>query len=85
MGAVDRKGVKRRVITPQLMEDKGDGEGPKIVSFFAKKARGAMARFIVQQRVSDPEGLRDFDAGGYAFAPDRSTPDSPVFVRPYPS
>ena len=84
-GAVDLKALKLRVITPQFMEDKGDGKGPKIVSFFAKKARGAMARFIVQQRVSDPEGLRDFDAGGYAFAPDRSTPDRPVFVRPYPS
>ena len=84
-GAVDLKSLKLRVITPQFMEDKGDGKGPKIVSFFAKKARGAMARFIVQQRGSDPEGLLDFDAGGYAYAPDLSTPERPVFVRPYPS
>ena len=84
-GAVDLKALKLRVITPQFMEDKGDGKGPKIVSFFAKKARGAMARYIVQHRVSDPEGLQDFDSGGYAYQPDASTPERPVFVRPYPS
>ena len=77
--------MKLRVITPQFMEDKGDGKGPKIVSFFAKKARGAMARYIVQHRVNDPEGLQDFDSGGYAYQPDASTPERPVFVRPYPS
>ena len=84
-GAVDLKALKLRVITPQFMEDKGVGKGPKIVSFFAKKARGAMARYIVQHRVNDPEGLRDFDSGGYAYQPDASTPERPVFVRPYPS
>ncbi len=45
-GAVSLKALKLRVITPAFMEDKGDGKGPRIVSFFAKKARGAMARFI---------------------------------------
>ncbi|UWR29870.1 peroxide stress protein YaaA [Sulfitobacter sp. W002] len=84
-GAVDLKALKLRVITPQFMEDKGDGKGPKIVSFFAKKARGAMARYIVQHRVNDPEGLQDFDSGGYAYQPDASTPERPVFARPYPS
>ncbi|MEX3316376.1 peroxide stress protein YaaA [Sulfitobacter sp. PS-8MA] len=84
-GAVDLKTLKLKVITPQFMEDKGDGKGPKIVSFFAKKARGAMARYIVQHRLRDAEALKDFDSGGYAFQPDASTPDRPVFVRPYPS
>jgi cytoplasmic iron level regulating protein YaaA (DUF328/UPF0246 family) len=67
------------------MEDKGDGKGPKIVSFFAKKARGAMARFIVQNRLTDADAIRDFDIGGYAWQEAASTPDKPVFVRPYPS
>tara|TARA_R110002049_G_scaffold44333_5_gene130091 strand:- start:150601 stop:151380 length:780 start_codon:yes stop_codon:yes gene_type:complete len=82
-GAVAPKALKLRVITPQFMEDKGDGKGPKIVSFFAKKARGAMARFIVQTRLTDPEALRDFDSGGYAWQANLSTPERPVFIRPY--
>ena len=45
---------KLRVITPQFLDDKGDG--PRMVSFFAKKARGSMARYIVQRRLTDPEG-----------------------------
>ena len=81
-GAVALKALKLRVITPAFMEDKG--QGPKIVSFYAKKARGAMARFMVQNRLTDPKSILDFDAGGYAFQPDLSTADKPVFVRPYP-
>jgi uncharacterized protein len=80
-GAVDREALKLRVITPQFMEDK-DG-APKIVSFYAKKARGAMARYIVQRRLTDPDALRDFDSGGYAFNEALSKPDQPVFTRPY--
>jgi len=84
-GAVAPKALKLRVITPQFMEDKGDGKGPKIVSFFAKKARGAMARFIVQNRLTDADAIRDFDLGGYAWQEEQSTPDRAVFVRPYPA
>lgn len=79
-GAVDLKALKPRVITPVFKEDKG-GE-PKIVSFYAKRARGAMARYIIQRRLSDPEGLKEFDTGGYAYRADLSTPQEPVFVRP---
>ncbi len=79
-GAVPLKALKARVITPQFMEDKPGG--PKIVSFFAKRARGSMARYIIQSRLTDPEGLRDFDLGGYRYQPDMSEPDRPVFLRP---
>jgi len=79
-GAVDLKALDPRVITPVFMEDKD--KGPKIVSFFAKKARGAMARFVVQRRLTDPTALQDFDLGGYEFRPDLSEADKPVFVRP---
>jgi hypothetical protein len=82
-GAVDPKALKLRVITPVFMEDKAGT--PKIVSFFAKKARGAMARYIIQHRLTDPAGLLDFNAGGYAYRPDLSSDDKPVFVRPYSS
>ena len=84
-GAVSLKALKIPVVTPQFMEDKGDGKGPKIVSFFAKKARGAMARFIVQNRLKDADAIRDFDSGGYAWQADGSTDERPLFVRPYPS
>ncbi len=77
--AADRPALKLRVVTPVFMEDREGG--PKIVSFFAKKARGAMARFIIQRRLTDPDSLRDFDTGGYRFRPELSQPDRPVFVR----
>jgi cytoplasmic iron level regulating protein YaaA (DUF328/UPF0246 family) len=80
-GAVPAKALTPRIITPTFLEDKGDGQPPKIISFFAKKARGAMARFIVQTRLQDPRGLQDFDGGGYAYQPALSTPDNPVFIR----
>lgn len=78
-GAVDLSTLKPRVITPVFLEDK-NGEA-KIVSFYAKKARGAMARFIIQRRLTTPEGLHDFDSGGYAFRPDLSEGDRWVFLR----
>lgn len=84
-GAVAPKALKLKVVTPRFMEDKGDGKGPKIVSFFAKKARGSMARFIIQNRLTDAEGLLDFDSGGYGYRPALSAPDTPVFVRRYPA
>ncbi len=77
--AVDRDALDLRVITPQFLELRS-GQ-PKVVSFFAKKARGSMARFIVQNRPRRPEDLTDFDLGGYRYQPDMSTPDSPVFLR----
>ena len=84
-GAVAPKALKLRVVTPAFMEDKGDGKGPKIVSFFAKKARGAMARYIVQNRLQDMESLKSFDTGGYIYNAEMSQTDKPVFVRPYPA
>lgn len=82
-GAVAPKALKLRVITPVFMEEKTGG--PRIVSFFAKKARGAMARYVVQNRLEDPEALRGFDLGGYVWRADLSEEDRPVFVRPYVS
>ncbi|WP_419740227.1 peroxide stress protein YaaA [Ruegeria sp.] len=80
-GAVDLKALNLKVVTPVFMEDKGGT--PKIVSFFAKKARGAMARYIIQHRLTDPAGLLCFDSGGYEYRADLSEDDKPVFVRPY--
>jgi cytoplasmic iron level regulating protein YaaA (DUF328/UPF0246 family) len=78
-GAVDRNALKLRVITPVFLEDKA-GEA-KIVSFFAKQARGAMARFIAENRLTDPVSIQSFDTGGYRFQPQRSDGDCWVFLR----
>ncbi|WP_306151422.1 peroxide stress protein YaaA [Roseovarius sp. MMSF_3281] len=78
-GAVDLKALGLRVITPVFMEDKPGG--PKIVSFYAKKARGAMARYIIQQRLTNAQALTEFDTGGYQYRPELSEADKPVFVR----
>jgi cytoplasmic iron level regulating protein YaaA (DUF328/UPF0246 family) len=77
--AVDRKALRVSVITPVFLEEKA-GEA-KVISFFAKRARGAMARFIADHRLTDPQDIRAFDLGGYRFRPDLGTADSPVFLR----
>ena len=81
-GAVDRKALDMRVVTPVFMEEKAGAA--KIVSFYAKKARGAMARFIIQHRLTEPEGLKDFDSGGYRYRQDLSDDSNWVFIRDYP-
>jgi cytoplasmic iron level regulating protein YaaA (DUF328/UPF0246 family) len=82
-GAVAPKSLTLRIVTPVFMEEKPGG--PKIVSFFAKRARGAMARYIIQRRLTDPADLNEFDIGGYALRADLSTADRPVFVRSQPA
>ncbi|MEM9869826.1 MAG: peroxide stress protein YaaA [Pseudomonadota bacterium] len=82
-GAVPERALKPRVITPVFMEDKG--QGPKIVSFFAKRARGAMARHVLDNRVADVDGVKSFTADGYAYQPALSDAARLVFVRPYPA
>lgn len=76
-GAV--QGLKLRIITPSFREEK-DGNA-KIISFWAKKARGAMARYICDNHLTDPDDLRGFDIGGYKYQ--ASDPDHPVFTRAY--
>ena len=53
----------------------------KIISFFAKKARGSMTRFIIQNRIKKVEDLKGFDLDGYSFSENESIENSPVFLR----
>ncbi|HQU78544.1 MAG TPA: peroxide stress protein YaaA [Azonexus sp.] len=76
--AVGRK-IKGEVIQP-VFEDWKNGQY-KIISFYAKRARGLMTRFAVVNRLSEPEGLKDFDYDGYAFAPEASDDATWVFRR----
>lgn len=66
-------------ITPQFKEKKGAGY--QMIGLFAKRARGLMARFIIQNRLTAAEALLDFSAEGYRFAPALSQAAAPVFVR----
>jgi cytoplasmic iron level regulating protein YaaA (DUF328/UPF0246 family) len=77
--AVDTRVLKGRVVECVFQEYKGGQY--KIVSFFAKKARGLMARFAATQRVQTPEQLRAFDLDGYAWCAAESTQDRLVFRR----
>lgn len=79
-GAVARDALKTRVITP-VFKEKRDETEPRIISFFAKKARGAMARYILENRLKDTQALHEFDTAGYRYAPELSEPDAPVFLR----
>ncbi len=79
-GAVQPDRVDGQVITPKFLDAQGDGD-LKIIGFFAKRARGSMAGWIVRERITTISALTEFAADGYEFAPDRSTPDAPVFTR----
>ena len=67
------------VITP-VFKDYSNGTY-KILSFFAKKARGSMATFIVKNRITKPEDIKQFDVDGYVFNDSFSSEDKWVFTR----
>lgn len=77
---VDRDVLRAPIITPTFLEER-DGGVAKVISFYAKKARGAMARFVVENRITDPKALAAFDVGGYVFDPNQSSDENPVFSR----
>jgi hypothetical protein len=74
-----RKTLAARVVDCQFEDWKGGGY--KIISFFAKQARGLMARYAIERRVRRPEQLQGFSAAGYALAHEVSTPERLVFRR----
>ncbi|MGE4489352.1 MAG: peroxide stress protein YaaA [Kiritimatiellales bacterium] len=77
---IDRKKLNKQIVSP-IFKDEKNGR-LKIISFYAKKARGAMARYLIQNRVADIDGLPGFAEDGYRYHPDLSTPEAPVFTRP---
>ncbi len=74
-----RRCSKAPVITP-VFEDWKNGKY-KIISFYAKRARGMMARFAIENGITDAEALKDFEVDGYAFVPAGSTETSWLFRR----
>jgi cytoplasmic iron level regulating protein YaaA (DUF328/UPF0246 family) len=81
--AAGRPALKARVIDCVFEEWRSDESGGqyKIISFFAKRARGLMARHAIEQRIATPDGLKRFDAEGYAFDATVSSRDRFVFRR----
>lgn len=79
-GAVQPDRVDGHIVSPAFLDAKDGGE-PKIVSFFAKRARGSMAGWIIRNRITSMKALTEFAEDGYRFSPERSTSDRPVFVR----
>lgn len=78
-GAVKPKLVKAEIITP-VFKDQKNGQY-KIISFFAKKARGMMSAYIIQNRITDPEAIKQFDVAGYYFDAASSSKYEWVFKR----
>tara|TARA_R110002049_G_scaffold13497_3_gene58314 strand:- start:8397 stop:9158 length:762 start_codon:yes stop_codon:yes gene_type:complete len=79
-GAVDVKKLKVPVITPVFKDWKNDKL--KIISFFAKKARGAMVRYILDSNAETLEDIKKFNSDGYAFSEAHTEKENmPVFVR----
>lgn len=81
-GAVDIKALKIPVVTCHFKEEKGDLL--RVLGFYAKKARGLMARYAIDRRIERVEDLKGFDTAGYAFRPELSTDSDWVFARPQP-
>lgn len=77
--AIDAKKLKARIISP-VFKDAKNGQY-KIISFYAKKARGLMSAWMIHQRLDAPEGLKDFNVGGYRFNTAMSEGDTLVFTR----
>ena len=77
--AVIPSGLNGQVISP-VFKDEKKGKY-KIISFYAKKARGMMADYIVKNKLKESEDLREFSTGGYAYDAESSTVDKPVFLR----
>lgn len=77
--ALKAKKLKMKVVTPHFKEDKGGKL--KIVALFAKKARGAMADYVVRNRITEPSGLIGFDYEGYSYREDLSDEENMIFAR----
>lgn len=77
--SIDIKKLKAELVTPYFKEFKNGSY--RMVSFFAKRARGLMTRFILENQITNPTDMLAFDMEGYNFNPGLSKPENPVFTR----
>lgn len=77
--AVEAKKLNARIITP-VFKDWKNGQY-KMISFYAKKARGLMTRYLIDNQINEPELLKSFDYEGYRYSDEMSKADEWVFIR----
>ncbi|MFZ7108755.1 peroxide stress protein YaaA [Avibacterium avium] len=77
--SVKESELKAHIVKPVFLDNKNGKY--KVISFYAKKARGLMCRYIIQNRLTQLEQLKDFDLGGYSFDATSSTEKEFVFKR----
>ncbi|MCK9411703.1 MAG: peroxide stress protein YaaA [Prolixibacteraceae bacterium] len=77
--AIENKKLNAKIVTPQFLENTNDSF--KMITVYAKKARGMMARYILEYHINCEEDLRGFDGDGYYYNSNLSKPGSPVFTR----
>lgn len=77
--ALESKKLKARIITP-IFKDWKNGQY-KMISFYAKKARGLMSRYIIDHKIDNPEQIKSFDSAGYHYHADMSEGNNWVFIR----
>lgn len=77
--SIDPKKLKGDLINTEFKDLKNGSY--KIISFYAKRARGLMARFIIENRITDTEDLKAFDTEGYRFSPNLSKENNLVYIR----
>ena len=77
--SIDMKSLNAKIITP-VFKDWKNGQY-KIISFFAKKARGLMSRYVLENKIKNPNDLIAFDIDGYIFNDHFSTEKALVFTR----
>lgn len=78
--SVNTRKLHTRIVTPVFKDTKNGVQ--KIISFYAKKARGLMTRYMIDNRIEQAEALKDFDVAGYRFDASQSTANEWVFTRP---
>ena len=78
--SVNPEEIKGTLVTPTFL-DRKEGGDYKMVSFYAKRARGSMASWIIRNRIKTTKDLKDFAEDGYRFDRNRSEPLAPVFLR----
>jgi hypothetical protein len=80
--SINNSSLNANVLTPEFKEIKNDKI--RMISFFAKKARGMMARFIIENRIDSTDQILKFDLAGYKYDPSLSEDVKPVFTRAQP-
>lgn len=81
--SVKKEQLQGRLITPQFKDWKSGQY--KIISFYAKKARGLMCRYAIQNQIAQADDLKAFDSNGYSFSEEQSDADNWVFLRKEPA